>query len=41
MSDLDVDICQSCGEHSGFTEEGSDCCGASPYDTDVDLDMER
>ncbi len=37
----DIDICSSCGEHTEFTEDGSDCCGAAPYDTDPDTDMER
>lgn len=38
----DIDICSECGEHAEFSEEeGSNCCGASPYDTDPDYDMER
>jgi hypothetical protein len=40
--DPDIDICSSCGEHTEFDEEGkSDCCGAAPYDTDPDTDMDR
>lgn len=39
--EVDIDICSACGEHTGFTEDGSECCGASPIDTDPDIDMER
>lgn len=37
----DIDICSQCGEHTEFSEEGSDCCGAKAIDTDPDIDMER
>lgn len=37
----DMDICSECGEHADFDENGSNCCGAKPYDTDSDWDMER
>ncbi len=40
MSQPDIDICSSCGEHTGFeeTEDGwlSECCGATAYDTDFE-----
>lgn len=45
MREPDIDICSDCGEHAEFeeTEKGcqSVCCGAKPYDTDPDVDMER
>jgi len=41
MKQPDIDICSDCGEHCEFDEYGSDCCGASPIDTDPDIDMER
>ncbi len=41
MSQPDIDICRECGEHAEFDESGSNCCGAKPYDTDPDTDMER
>ncbi len=37
----DIDICSACGEHAEFDDNGSNCCGARPYDTDPDIDMER
>jgi hypothetical protein len=37
----DIDICRDCGEHAEFDENGSNCCGAGPYDSDPDTDMER
>lgn len=37
----DIDICSECGEHAQWDEWGSNCCGAKPYNTDPDLDMER
>jgi hypothetical protein len=38
----DIDICSTCGEHTEFDDEnGSECCGSGPYNTDPDLDMER
>lgn len=44
-SQPNIDICKECGEHAEFedTDDGcvSTCCGASPYDTDPDVDMER
>ena len=42
MRQPDIDLCRECGEHTSFDEEGlSECCGAKPYDTDPDIDMER
>lgn len=45
MSDPDCDVCSSCNDHCEFedTEDGyfSNCCGAKPYDSDPDVDMER
>lgn len=44
MNEPDIDICPACGEHAEFDDgdaSGSSCCGAKPYDTDPDLDMER
>lgn len=43
---MDCDICSSCGEHADWEESDdgdtlSACCGAGPYDTDPDIDMER
>lgn len=42
---MDCDICSECGEHTEFEETdgggASSCCGAKPYDTDPDVDMER
>ena len=36
------DICQDCKEHTEFDEDGlSECCGATPYNMDPDIDMER
>lgn len=42
----EYDICSSCGEHAEFGNEEDDsfvsnCCGASPYNSDPDVDMER
>lgn len=37
----ECDLCSACGEHADFDEEGSNCCGARPYDTDPDIDRER
>lgn len=45
-------ICAECKDHCGFEPEVdkdgeetgqyySECCGASPYDMDPDVDMER
>lgn len=43
MSQPDCDVCSCCKEHAEFDVETgeSNCCGAPPYDTDPDLDMER
>jgi hypothetical protein len=45
MTQTDFDICSECGEHAEFeeTDDGcvSNCCGAKPYDTDPDINMER
>lgn len=47
MSQPDIDLCSSCGEHAEFIEDEetgeclSNCCGSGPYDTDPDIDMER
>lgn len=32
----ECDICPSCGEHAGFDEDGSECCGAKPYSVDFE-----
>ena len=34
----DIDICSECGEHAEFNEDGSECCGARPVNTDIELD---
>ena len=41
MSSPDCDICKDCGEHTEFDENGSECCGAGPMNTDPDVDLER
>lgn len=36
MRQPDIDICPDCGEHAEFDENGSECCGAGPYQADYD-----
>lgn len=36
-----TDICNTCGEHAEFDEDGSNCCGAGSVCVDPDIDMER
>lgn len=32
----ECDICPACGEHAGFDEHGSECCGVKPYNVDYE-----
>lgn len=38
MIQPDIDICSECGEHAEFNEDGSECCGAKPINTDPELE---
>jgi hypothetical protein len=40
---VDCDVCSSCLEHAEFDIETgeSNCCGAEPYNTDIEDDLER
>lgn len=42
MSQPEIDICPECKEHAEFDEESgeSNCCGAKPYNTDPEIDVE-